>query len=312
VDQAILPTPASDTPSVSVIIPTYNRAGYLAEAVESVLAQSFPAREIIVVDDGSKDNTAEVAASFGDRIIYHRQDNAERGAARNKGFQLSHGSMVAFLDSDDLWMPDKLKCDVDLLMRSPEVGLVYSDYLVVDSDGRTLGHVNPRPVDCAATSFLMSESLVSLGTHLIRRECVEATGGFREERELSGNEDWEFWVRLSMVTRFRHNPVRTAKIRSHDANTMNDAQVMGRAGVAALTCFRKMVLQGALSPADYRRAKGQVELVSAINFCSAHEAGRAARLLVSAVLTRPRLLMDLRVPYTAFRILRSLPAALAN
>jgi hypothetical protein len=312
VDQAIPETSASDTPSVSVIIPTYNRADFLAEAIDSVLAQSLPAGEVIVVDDGSTDNTADVAAGYGKRIIYHRQENAERGAARNKGFQLSHGSLIAFLDSDDLWMPEKLECDVDLITRSPGVGLVYSDYLVVDSKGRTLRQANPRPVNGGATAFLMSEGLVSIGTHLIRRECIKTAGGFREERELSGNEDWEFWVRLSMVTHFRHNPVRTAKIRTHDANTMSDAAAMRRASIAALACFREMVIRGELSPADYRRAKGHVELVSAINFCSAGEVGRAARFLVRAALTRPRLLMDLRVPYTGFRILRSLPAALAN
>ena len=297
---------SSDTPLVSVIIPTYNRAGYLAEAVKSVLVQSLPAAEIIVVDDGSKDNTAEVAAGFGKSIIYHRQDNAERGAARNKGFQLSHGQFVAFLDSDDLWMPDKLKCDLELLMRSPDVGLVYSDFLVIDANGHMLRQASPRRVDGVATPFLMSETVASIGTHLIRRECIEAAGGFREERELSGCEDWEFWVRLSMLTRFRHNPVRTAKIRTHDTNTMNDAVAMRGATVAALACFREMVARGELSPSDYRRAEGFVELVSAINFCNAHKAGQATRFLVSAVLTNPGLLLNPRFLYTAIRIVRLL------
>src|SRR5581483_8159413 len=109
-----------DKPTISVIIPCFNHAAYLAKAIQSALVQTLPADEIIVVDDGSTDDTAKVTASSGTRIRYVYQSNAGLSAARNTGIKLATGKYIGFLDADDLWHPDFLTTLVNLLERHPE------------------------------------------------------------------------------------------------------------------------------------------------------------------------------------------------
>ena len=110
-------------PLISVIIPAYNRERYLAEAIESVFAQTYPAIELIVVDDGSIDRTAEVAKRYP--IIYHYQPNGGIGAARNAGIALATGTYIAFLDSDDIWLPDKLANQMAAFAAAPQLEAVF-------------------------------------------------------------------------------------------------------------------------------------------------------------------------------------------
>ena len=126
-------------PTVSVVIPTYNRAALLPRALESVIAQTFLDWEIVLVDDGSTDETESVAADYanrlGSRFIHLRQDNAGSSAARNRGIDAARGEFIAFLDSDDEYLPRKLERQIRLFELCPELGLVYSDYAFIDSDG---------------------------------------------------------------------------------------------------------------------------------------------------------------------------------
>ncbi|HET7536321.1 MAG TPA: glycosyltransferase family A protein, partial [Candidatus Didemnitutus sp.] len=114
-------------PTVSAIIPTYNRAHLLPAALASIFAQTQPVDEVIVVDDGSKDNTADVLRTYGDRVRYIRQQNAGAGAARNHGMREARGDYVAFLDSDDLWMPEKNARQQELLRAHPEIDFLFGD-----------------------------------------------------------------------------------------------------------------------------------------------------------------------------------------
>src|SRR5918996_212462 len=114
---------------VSVVIPTYNYGRYLPEAVESVLHQTFPDLEVIVVDDGSTDDTRELIGRFGDKVCYIYQRNQGLPAARNTGIRAARGEYVGFLDSDDLWLPGKLALQVPRLDSRQAVGLVYADAL---------------------------------------------------------------------------------------------------------------------------------------------------------------------------------------
>ena len=114
-------------PLVTVVIPTYNRADYIAETIESVLSQTYRNIEVIVIDDGSTDGTAQVVAPFIPRVSYVQQENAERGASRNHGLRLARGKYVAFLDSDDVWLPTKVADDVAYLEARPDVGLIHTD-----------------------------------------------------------------------------------------------------------------------------------------------------------------------------------------
>lgn len=112
----------------SVVIPSYNRSGMTADAVNSVLSQTFRDFEIIVVDDGSTDDTEEALRRFSDRITYHKQKNAGVASARNKGISLSSGSYICYLDSDDLWHPDKLATYKDAIDANPEIAFLFSDF----------------------------------------------------------------------------------------------------------------------------------------------------------------------------------------
>lgn len=116
---------AASEPVVSVVIPVYNAAAYLDEAITSVLEQTYRPVEIILVDDGSTDGSAEVAARYDVSVHYHYQDNAGIGAARNQGVRLATGALLAFLDADDLWPPDKLAWQVEALALRPAVDLVF-------------------------------------------------------------------------------------------------------------------------------------------------------------------------------------------
>jgi glycosyltransferase involved in cell wall biosynthesis len=120
---------------VSVVVPTYNRAGVLAETLDSILAQTYPHLEVIVVDDGSTDDTQAAVAPYRDRIIYIRQENQGLAAARNAGFVRSSGDYVAWLDSDDLWNPDKIALQVAVLDRRPDIAVVASDFSAFNVEG---------------------------------------------------------------------------------------------------------------------------------------------------------------------------------
>src|SRR5262245_49416395 len=123
---------------VSVIIPSYNRAYIVGQAIESVLRQTYRPLEVVVVDDGSSDNTRAVVEQYGPPVRYFRQANAGVSAARNAGFRQARGAFVALLDSDDRWLPWKLSAQVALLRRFPEVGMVWTDMAAVDEKGVVL------------------------------------------------------------------------------------------------------------------------------------------------------------------------------
>lgn len=183
---------------VSIIIPTYNRAHLVAEAIKSVLNQTFTDFELIVVDDGSTDNTEEVVRSFADpRLKYLKQFNNGVSAARNTGIENAEGEFIAFLDHDDLYLPEKLSVQVSKMEEDPTVGFVYSLYL------GTRGRETPnRPGgDCHTPlelSHLLLGILAHLSTALVRRSWLQEVGGF-DERLRYGGEDRDICLRLALA-----------------------------------------------------------------------------------------------------------------
>lgn len=187
---------------VSIIIPTYNRAGYIAETIESVLTQTYRDVEIIVIDDGSKDNTGDVVKQFGDRVRYVWQENSERAVSRNNGLKLSRGEFVSFPDSDDCWLPESLDEMMDTMKRVPAAALVAVGCAIVNRDRRVMGMFHPGGnVDGVVTNafhqLLHSNIVGSPSAVLIRRSVLERSGAFDEDRRLIGVEDWELWARLA-------------------------------------------------------------------------------------------------------------------
>lgn len=187
---------------VSIIIPTYNRAQYIAETIESVLAQTYRDIEIIVIDDGSKDNTGEVVKQFGDRVRYVWQQNSERAVSRNNGLKLSKGEFVSFPDSDDCWLPETVSEMVETMRRVPAAGVVAMSCAIVNSDRRVMGMFHPGGnVDGVVTNafhqLLHSNIVGSPSAVLLRRSVLDRAGAFDEDRRLIGIEDWELWARLA-------------------------------------------------------------------------------------------------------------------
>ncbi len=185
---------------VSVVIPTYNRAADLKRAIESVFAQTYPVAEIIVVDDGSTDNTQQMIADFSGPVRYVYQKNAGPAAARNRGIRMASGEWVAFLDSDDWWFPEKIRLQVEAAERDPRVALVYTSACIVSPDGRReiVQAANPAKLWPA----MRHSNLVVAGGSCVmaRRDAILAEGGFPES--LMVGEDWALWVNLARKHRF--------------------------------------------------------------------------------------------------------------
>src|SRR4030042_1812239 len=167
-------------PKVSVIIPTYNRAHFILEAIQSVLAQTYADYEIIVVDDGSTDNTKDVLRTYGDKLKYFYQNNRGPAAARNLAISKSEGEYIAFLDSDDVWMPNRLEVQVPVLDDNPDLAFICSDARVVDSRGREINIWRKAKNNNKTFESLREENFISTLTVLMRRACFNAVGGFDE------------------------------------------------------------------------------------------------------------------------------------
>jgi glycosyltransferase involved in cell wall biosynthesis len=198
-------TPEADAarPLVSVLIPAYNVEEYVATAIESALDQTYPHVEVVVVNDGSTDGTAAAIAPYLDRITYVDQANRGLAGARNEAIRASSGSLLALLDADDVWLPDRLERCVTRLEQEPEVGLVTTDAFLIEDGVRTERHCYgdrrvypfPGPDDDQLEVIAMRNFLfVSV---VFRRELVDRFGGFDESLERA--EDYELWARLLLT-----------------------------------------------------------------------------------------------------------------
>jgi glycosyltransferase involved in cell wall biosynthesis len=179
---------------VSVIIPAYNQGNYLREAIQSVLDQTYPNYEIIIVDDGSTDHTCEVAHEFSDdRVMYFYQANRGLSGARNTGIRHATGDYLSYLDSDDKFTPEKLAYLVKELEDKPDIGLVAGQAIPINEDGFRVGKTYNRPIPEIPQQLLLGNPL-HVGSVLIRRTWQEIAGDFDET--LRSYEDWDMWLRL--------------------------------------------------------------------------------------------------------------------
>jgi glycosyltransferase involved in cell wall biosynthesis len=188
-------TTISRKPAVSVIIPTYNRGWVLREAVDSVLAQDFEDFELIVVDDGSTDNTRQILETYNDDIIVLFQENRGVSAARNQGIARSCAPLVAFLDSDDLWKPQKLRRQIDFFGANPEALICQTEEIWIRNGVR----VNPGKRHQKFSGMIFEPSLalclVSPSAVMVRKKLFDIVGLFDER--LPACEDYDLWLRVS-------------------------------------------------------------------------------------------------------------------
>lgn len=216
-------TPDAETRLASVVIPCYGQSRFLAEAISSALEQDYPNKEIIVVDDGSPDDTLQVASSFGDRIVYIRQCNSGAAKARNVGIQASRGEYVAFLDADDICLAGRLSMQARILDQDPRVGLVASDAHLIDPTGARCGlksRVSGAPRRASDFRWETVSYCATTSSVMVRRECFESAGYFEESvgAHSAGGEDWLQWVRIAQGYPMVYLPLPMIGYRLHEAN----------------------------------------------------------------------------------------------
>ncbi len=246
-------------PFFSVVIPSYNRSDMTVDAINSVLGQTFPDFEIIVVDDGSTDDTEQVLRSFGDRIRYHKQTNAGVAAARNQGISLSSGHYICYLDSDDLWHPEKLAIYKSAIDSHPEIAFFFSDFHKHDvslPEPYTLSNSDMFPYiyDLANKHegkiyTIEGESLLRLlfkgyplypSTFAVRRDVHEH---FRWDPGILKSEDFNFVLKVSRQYGFAYLSQSLTTVRVHDSNKSADFQTKNDVNLFSMKLYRDLYVK---------------------------------------------------------------------
>jgi glycosyltransferase involved in cell wall biosynthesis len=304
---------------VSVVIPTYNRANLISEAIQSILDQTFQDYEIIIVDDGSTDNTKEIVQNFkNSRLRYICQRNSGVSVAQNTGTKLASGEYIAFLGSDDMLMRDALKKAVDILDAHPEVAFSYGQAYHMDEYGRILSLFTPTCKHSCIRDGRDEIKELMFCTHIsaatIRRSCFDEIGGFNPAFGVS--EDLEMWIRLAKKWPVAYIAEPLIKYRVH-ANS-----IMRRINVHELERNKKLVLEVIfndknIGPLFYylrNKAYSNLYLELADTAYSRREMKKARNYLFQAIKTYPGGLANVRtLPRLLIRFATSwIPAPILN
>jgi glycosyltransferase involved in cell wall biosynthesis len=239
---------------ISVIIPTFNRVRFLCEALDSVLAQTVPVYEIIVIDDGSTDDTEKTVRNYRGNIRYLRQNNQGPSAARNYGMREATGDWIAFLDSDDLWVPDKIQAQTDLIRQHPHLDFVFGDLSLFDE---TKHDNEPEILNKTVQEYMITHAAdlkdffrqllicnpIPTSAVLFRRECLLQTGYFDETMRYC--EDYDLWLRFAAKYRLGFVNKILVRRRMHDSNAMNAHEAIYN---GSLKVFKRLEANGGLSP----------------------------------------------------------------
>jgi glycosyltransferase involved in cell wall biosynthesis len=231
-------------PTVTAIIPTYNRSALVVEAIESVLAQTQPVTQIIVADDGSTDATPDVVGRYGSRVQYVRQTNKGPGAARNLGIRHATGDLIALLDSDDLWVPRKMEQQLEFLRANPSVEFLFGNMAIVRSasDPDIPEIKDPaihRYLVAHATNLealfeqLLIENVVPTSSVVMTRACVQRIGFFDEHLRIA--EDLDYWLRVTRQCQCGFLDAVVERRRRHEGNLINDWAKTSRYHAEVLT-----------------------------------------------------------------------------
>jgi len=285
----------SGDPIVSVIIPIYNRAHVLARAIQSVLDQTYQDFEIIVVDDGSTDNTEEIVKSFNDpRIRYIRhEENKGAAAARNTGIKAAKGEFIAFQDSDDKWLPEKLEKQMKVFENAPaKVGVVYTGFWRIENNKKIYipfswltqkeGNIHKE---------LLKENFIGTPAALVRKECFEKAGMFDEK--LPRLQDWELVIRLSKYYNFKciDEPLLISYYTLDSISANNDALIKAL----------KLILSKHFNDfAEDRKLLSKYYFGIGFNLCLIEDFEEGRNYLIKAIKTHPLNIKYLLVTFLSF------------
>jgi glycosyltransferase involved in cell wall biosynthesis len=214
-------------PKVSVIIPVYNGTNYLREAIDSVLSQTYRNHELLVVDDGSSDGTWALIQSYGSSLHGIHKENGGVASALNFGIRQATGDYIAWLSHDDLFLSNKLERQVDFLKRFPQFKACYTDYYIMDENGKILGEIEtPWYPGHEAIRILFGRAYINGSTMLIERHCFEKTGLFSEP--LRYTQDTEMWLRLLRYFEIGRVPEKLGKWRFHPSQGSQSVHIHTR------------------------------------------------------------------------------------
>lgn len=297
---------------VSVIIPVYNAENYISVALDSISKQTFKNYEIIIVDDGSKDNTKSIIDNYcSENISYIHQNNKGPSAARNCGIQTAKGDYIAFLDADDVWLPSKLAIQTELLNAHRSVGLVTSGFQIIDSEGtKTATELGTNIAQCDdIVEMLIIRNIMRGGPSgvLIRAECLKEVGLFDET--LRGAEDRDLWLRVAQKFEIMiiENPL--FQYRIHSGNSHKKIDLMKNNQMRFL---KKYI--GCINGLTLRKAYSQLYFDAAQEYKDACQMFPALWNILLSILYYPfkiyhsgsklKFIMNLMVPYKLKSMLR--------
>lgn len=280
---------------ISVIIPAFNASRYIKHTLMSVLEQDYKNVEVIVVDDGSTDDTERAVREFGTRVRYLRKANGGQSSARNAGMAIARGKFFAFVDADDLWLPTKLSRQMELFDSHPDLGLVYSDAIGFDQEtGKEVWRFSRRVRFYSGDVLrpLLLCDFVPTLTVVIRREVWERVGGFNEADKLRClGEDWEMWLRIASRYRIGFVNVSLARYRLHGLSSSMRLNPH-IAYDARLSIVEDALVRDASKLRNLRRkAISNVQLVAGKSMLHSRANAEARLMLVRALRTDP---FDLR------------------
>jgi glycosyltransferase involved in cell wall biosynthesis len=278
-------------PKVSVIMPSYNTATLIAEALDSVFAQDYSDFEVIVINDGSPDTPEleRVLEPYSDRIVYLKQENRRACGARNNGINHARGEYVAFLDSDDSWMPTYLRTQMGHLEKNPSLDMIYCDCLIYGGgpqSGKTFMQTCPSHGPTNFETLLLEQCQVPISGTIVRRQSLIDAGGFDER--LAMCDDYEMWLRLAhRGSRIAYHPGVLARLRIGRPNSLSasDARMLG-----ALLTIQSNVKAGwdlskeqkALLAKKFAQTKALLDLERGKEFLKQNEFNQARTLLEQA------------------------------
>jgi glycosyltransferase involved in cell wall biosynthesis len=284
-------------PIVSIIIPNYNHAQFVGDAINSVLDQDYRNFEIIVVNDGSTDNSHEVINNFGDQVRYIRQENQGLSAARNTGIKHAKGSYIGVLDADDMYEPAFLSTMMSTLLENPTADGIYCGYQFVDQSNNLLPQIEARAIPSNELyhvlldgDFLVPESM------FVRRYCYDWAGPF--DTSLRACEDWDMWLRISKKFRIIHTTQILTRHRILQGSMSTDPERMLNNRLAVLKKHMGAEPIGEKKEAGLRRrAYGRAYLGSCVEYLQAGEQAQAYKCFQRMAIVCPTLLTELDTFY---------------
>ncbi len=279
----------------TVIVPTFNRAHMIVETINSVLAQDYPFFELIIVDDGSTDNTEEIVKALrDDRIVYHKKKHEERAVARNTGFQMAKGDFVTLLDSDDYLYPNHLSSAESFITQHPDAEIIRFKYDIIDKKKNSLTTANIP--DSINEAMIQGNYLGCSGILLSRNIIINHR--FNNDLSLSGSEDYELWLRLSA-----RYPIYTSEIITSTLNAHAERSVIYNIQEESLVNRIELLIKYSFEDKEVMRIYGKQKndfvskclLYVSLHLAIAQYRKSSLKYLYKALQSKPDSLFDIRV-----------------